>query len=451
MQQGTQGVVNAANQHLQHGTGVAGAVRKVGGAEVVQESDQWVAQHGIVPVGGVAVTGAGEIVGAKKVIHAVGPQVLRTGSATKQEAALLKAAIDNALRAAEECGLCNVSVPAISTGIFGFPLQRGAQILVDSAYRFAAASTAGSALREIRFVGFSTKDCVAFETALADAAADSTNAGKDEHTSGGASEKSSASLPNPAALSKDCSPKKHHLTPKKKYASPAVGSPTTPSVFPGVLVNPSESDMAGFKAAGVILWRVVHGELCLLIGEEWRAEGKVLNFLGGKRDSIGESAQRTAVREFCEESGFVIKEDEMHTCLQAADTTCIWYGPGKYVLYIVRCPNAHHNADRVYNRMSVSERGPHAEMASLLWVRLEDMLSAVRGKAPRSSGLVQYTSQVWQELRTYMLSNFMTGMLRTREIVDTLQLQLESAVPGRLNTITVEISQSKANPTMDNP
>jgi len=65
-------IVNAANSHLKHGGGVAGAIVRKGGESIQRESDEWVRQHGPVPTGQVAVTGAGNLP-AKAVIHAVGP------------------------------------------------------------------------------------------------------------------------------------------------------------------------------------------------------------------------------------------------------------------------------------------------------------------------------------------------------------------------------------------
>ncbi|GAF90961.1 unnamed protein product, partial [marine sediment metagenome] len=65
-------IVNAANEQLAHGGGVAGAIVRAGGREIQDESRRWVREHGDVPTGGAAITGAGELK-ARYVIHAVGP------------------------------------------------------------------------------------------------------------------------------------------------------------------------------------------------------------------------------------------------------------------------------------------------------------------------------------------------------------------------------------------
>jgi len=116
-------IVNAANQYLKHGGGVAAAIVRKGGYEIQEESDRWVREHGPVPVGGVAVTGAGRLK-AKYVIHAVGPRYGEEGGDEK-----LASAIRNSLEKAEELGLRSVAMPAISTGAFGYPYERCARIM----------------------------------------------------------------------------------------------------------------------------------------------------------------------------------------------------------------------------------------------------------------------------------------------------------------------------------
>ena len=108
-------IVNAANSRLQHGGGVAGAIARRGGAQIQAESDAWVRAHGEVAHDRPAVTGAGRL-DCKAVIHAVGPVWGEGG-----EDAKLRAAVLGALGAAEERGFGSIALPAISTGIFGFP------------------------------------------------------------------------------------------------------------------------------------------------------------------------------------------------------------------------------------------------------------------------------------------------------------------------------------------
>ncbi|WP_420263802.1 macro domain-containing protein [Candidatus Magnetominusculus dajiuhuensis] len=119
-------IVNAANSHLQHGGGVAAAIVRKGGRIIQDESDK----AGYTPVGTVAVTQAGRLP-CKAVIHAVGPQM---GEGDEDEK--LKNAVVNSLKAASERGFNSVSMPAVSSGIFGFPKDRCARILVDEGKRF---------------------------------------------------------------------------------------------------------------------------------------------------------------------------------------------------------------------------------------------------------------------------------------------------------------------------
>jgi O-acetyl-ADP-ribose deacetylase (regulator of RNase III) len=120
-------VVNAANSRLQHGGGVAGAIVRKGGAVIQAESDR----IGFVPVGKCAVTTAGALP-AKHVIHAVGPRWGEGDEETK-----LRSAVRNTLRTAEERGFTTIALPAISAGIFGFPKDRCARIMIEEIAGFA--------------------------------------------------------------------------------------------------------------------------------------------------------------------------------------------------------------------------------------------------------------------------------------------------------------------------
>ncbi|MCS7104891.1 MAG: ADP-ribose-binding protein [Thermofilaceae archaeon] len=117
-------IVNAANSYLKHGGGVAAAILRKGGLEIQEESDRYVREHGPVPVGGVAVTGAGKLK-AKYVIHAVGP---RYGEGSDEK---LASAIISALSAAEKLELSSIALPAISTGVYGYPYEACARIMAD--------------------------------------------------------------------------------------------------------------------------------------------------------------------------------------------------------------------------------------------------------------------------------------------------------------------------------
>ena len=122
-------IVNAANEALQLGSGVAGAIRLHGGPTIQEECDR----IGTCAVGQAVVTKAGNLP-ARWVIHAVGP-VWKGGSFGEEM--LLASAVLQALRRGEDIGAASVALPAISTGVFGFPLPLAAEITVAAAKSFA--------------------------------------------------------------------------------------------------------------------------------------------------------------------------------------------------------------------------------------------------------------------------------------------------------------------------
>jgi len=136
----TDAIVNAANSHLQHGGGVAGAIVRKGGQIIQDESDK----IGFTPVGHAVLTSAGRL-SAKFVIHAVGP---RMGEGDEENK--LKNAVENSLLLASEKGLQSISMPAISSGIFGFPKDRCAKILVRESVDFLKKQTKSS-LKVVEF------------------------------------------------------------------------------------------------------------------------------------------------------------------------------------------------------------------------------------------------------------------------------------------------------------
>jgi O-acetyl-ADP-ribose deacetylase (regulator of RNase III) len=122
-------IVNAANEALQLGSGVAGAIRQRGGPTIQEECDR----IGTCAVGQAVVTKAGNLP-AKWVIHAVGP-VWKGGNFGEEM--LLASAVLQALRRGEDIGATSLALPAISTGVFGFPLPLAAEITVAAAKSFA--------------------------------------------------------------------------------------------------------------------------------------------------------------------------------------------------------------------------------------------------------------------------------------------------------------------------
>jgi len=156
-------IVNAANTHLQHGGGVAGAIVRRGGRVIQAESDDWVAANGPAGHDRPALTGAGALP-ARAVIHAVGP-IWRGGGQGEPEQ--LRAAYTSALALAAAQGFAAVAFPSISTGIYGFPVGPGAAIAVQAVRDFCAAHPAGPP-RAIHFVLIDAPTVAVFRAALAE-------------------------------------------------------------------------------------------------------------------------------------------------------------------------------------------------------------------------------------------------------------------------------------------
>lgn len=127
----TDAIVNAANEQLVLGGGVAGAIRRKGGPLIQEECDL----IGGTYVGGAVITTGGKLK-AKHVIHAVGP---RMGEGNEDEK--LRNATLNSLKQADENGLKSIAFPAISTGIFGFPRERCAPIMLEATKTYLEGKT----------------------------------------------------------------------------------------------------------------------------------------------------------------------------------------------------------------------------------------------------------------------------------------------------------------------
>ena len=139
-------IVNAANEHLQHGGGVAWAISKKGGPDIQQESDVWIRQHGLVSHSRPAWTSGG-LLPAKYVIHAVGP-VWGDGDEDNK----LSEAVTGSLHVADELKCTSIAMPAISTGIFGFPKGRAAGIIFTSIEKYFESNS--SSLNLVRLTLF---------------------------------------------------------------------------------------------------------------------------------------------------------------------------------------------------------------------------------------------------------------------------------------------------------
>jgi O-acetyl-ADP-ribose deacetylase (regulator of RNase III) len=124
-------IVNAANAKLKLGGGVAGAIRQKGGPSIQEECNR----IGGAAVGSAVMTGAGHLK-AKQVIHAVGPQMGEGDEDRK-----LASAVRSALALADRYGLRSIALPAISTGSFGFPVDRAARIILTEVHRYLQGGT----------------------------------------------------------------------------------------------------------------------------------------------------------------------------------------------------------------------------------------------------------------------------------------------------------------------
>jgi O-acetyl-ADP-ribose deacetylase (regulator of RNase III) len=149
----TDAIVNAANAQLVLGGGVAGAIRKKGGPEIQEECNK----IGGTFVGGAVITTGGNLK-AKHVIHAVGP---RMGEGNEDEK--LKNATLNSLKVADENHLKSISFPAISTGIFGFPTKRCADIMLKTTINYLKGQTS---LEKVVFCLFGIDNYRVFENQL---------------------------------------------------------------------------------------------------------------------------------------------------------------------------------------------------------------------------------------------------------------------------------------------
>jgi O-acetyl-ADP-ribose deacetylase (regulator of RNase III) len=147
-EQAVDAIVNAANNDLQLGGGVAGAIRRKGGMTIQEECDQ----VGSIPLGEAAVTGAGNLK-ARFVIHAAS---MSLGRPTAEEN--LRLATRNSLLRAKEKGLRSIAFPAIGTGIAGFPMRRCAEVMLEEVMAHLAGPTS---LESVRFVLY---DAPAYQT-----------------------------------------------------------------------------------------------------------------------------------------------------------------------------------------------------------------------------------------------------------------------------------------------
>ncbi|HEV2315285.1 MAG TPA: macro domain-containing protein [Candidatus Acidoferrales bacterium] len=146
----TDAIVNAANNDLQLGGGVAGAIRRKGGEQIQRECDA----IGSVPVGGAAITSGGRLK-ARYVIHAASMQL---GGRTAAQA--LRSSTAHSLRIAAQNNLKTIAFPAVGTGIAGFPMRECAEIMLAEAQKHLRGATS---LEQVQFILFDKQSLEIFE------------------------------------------------------------------------------------------------------------------------------------------------------------------------------------------------------------------------------------------------------------------------------------------------
>jgi O-acetyl-ADP-ribose deacetylase (regulator of RNase III) len=158
-EQDVDAVVNAANRSLQGGGGVDGAIHRRGGPEILAECRSLRADryHDGLPTGQAVATTSGRLP-ARWVIHTVGPVWAKGEDRTP----LLRSCYVESLRVADEIGAVSVAFPAVSTGIYGWPLEHGAEVAV------AAVRETSTKVTHARFVLFDGTAYDAFARALED-------------------------------------------------------------------------------------------------------------------------------------------------------------------------------------------------------------------------------------------------------------------------------------------
>lgn len=150
-------IVNAANSSLLGGGGVDGAIHRRGGPAILEDCRKLRAARygGGLPTGQAVATTAGDL-DARWVIHTVGP----VWSATEDRSALLASCYRESLRVADEIGARTVAFPAVSTGVYGWPMDDGARIAVETV------RTTDTSVEEVRFVLFDERAYEAFDHAI---------------------------------------------------------------------------------------------------------------------------------------------------------------------------------------------------------------------------------------------------------------------------------------------
>jgi O-acetyl-ADP-ribose deacetylase len=157
--QKTEAIVNAANSSLMGGGGVDGAIHRAGGTKILEECKKIVARQGRLPAGQAVITSGGNLP-AKHVIHTVGP-VWRGGTGNEDQ--ILASAYRESLKVARENQIRSISFPSISTGAYGYPVERAAKVAVRAIKAFLEENTS---IEEVVLVLFDKGTYDVYEGAL---------------------------------------------------------------------------------------------------------------------------------------------------------------------------------------------------------------------------------------------------------------------------------------------
>ena len=159
--QDTDAIVNAANSGLMGGGGVDGAIHRAGGPAILEECKQIVARQGRLPAGQAVITTAGNMK-AGHVIHTVGP-IWHGGGQGEPET--LAGAYRESLKLAAVNNLASVSFPSISTGAYGYPVDKASRIALKTVVSFLSGTTS---IKKVVFVLFDNRTLEAYNDTLWD-------------------------------------------------------------------------------------------------------------------------------------------------------------------------------------------------------------------------------------------------------------------------------------------
>jgi len=157
--QNVDAIVNAANSSLMGGGGVDGAIHRAGGPSILEECKRIIAKQGSCPTGEAVITTGGNLP-ARFVIHTVGP-VWHGG--TGNEAEKLSNCYNNSLSLAIENDIKTIAFPNISTGVYGYPKQKAAEVAVNTVWKFIGTNPS---IAEVYFVCFDDENFQLYQSLL---------------------------------------------------------------------------------------------------------------------------------------------------------------------------------------------------------------------------------------------------------------------------------------------